>query len=140
MITAVDSSVLLDIILDDPRYRVASMDSLREARAQGALIVCPVVWAEVRAALTDPDSIREVLGRVDISFDVFDRETSDLAGDLWREYRRQGGKRQKLIPDFLVGAHAMIRAKRILSRDRGFLRRYFKKLSVIDPTAKNATH
>jgi predicted nucleic acid-binding protein len=140
MITAVDSSVLLDIILDDPRYRVISSEALRQARARGALIVCPVVWAEVRAALTDPDAIEEVLGRVGISFDPFDRETADLAGDLWRAYRRQGGKRQTLIPDFLVGAHAMIRAKRILSRDRGFLRRYFKKLSVIDPTSKNTTH
>ena len=135
MITAVDSSVLLDVILDDPRHRPSSVEALRHARQEGALIVCPVVWAEVRASLLRPETIKDVFDRAGISFDPFDQETADLAGDLWRAYRRQGGKRKNLIPDFLVGAHAMVRAERILSRDRGFYRHYFNKLKVIAPTA-----
>lgn len=135
MITAVDTSVLLDVILDDPSYRAASVAALRRARGDGALIVCPVVWAEVRAALTRPDAIAEVFANAGIAFDPFDQETANLAGDLWRAYRRQGGKRTTLVPDFLVGAHAMVRAGRILSRDRGFLRHYFEALTAVDPGA-----
>ena len=138
MITAVDTSVLLDVILEDPSYGAVSVAALRRARGDGALIVCPVVWAEVRAALTRPDAIGEVFGNAGIAFDPFDEEIANLAGDLWRVYRRQGGKRTALVPDFLVGAHAIVRAGRILSRDRGFLRNYFEGLIVVDPCAAPA--
>lgn len=138
MITAVDTSVLLDVILDDPNYRAGSADALRRARGVGALIVCPVVWAEVRAALRRPDAIGEVFGNAGIAFDPFDEEIANLAGDLWRIYRRRGGRRTALVPNFLVGAHAIVRAGRILSRDRGFLRNYFESLIVVDPGAEPA--
>jgi hypothetical protein len=37
------------------------------------------------------------------------------------------------VPDFLVGAHALERADALLTRDRGFYRRYFKGLRIIEP-------
>ena len=133
MITAVDSSVLLDVILDDPVFRDGSLKALKQCRASGALIVCPVVWAEVRAALREPEHIGALLSRSGVGFDPFDQFCSDLAGDLWREYRRRGGRREHLIPDFLVGAHAQTRRARLLARDRGFFRRYFSRLDVLEP-------
>lgn len=137
MITAVDSSVLLDVILDDPKQGPASLAALKDARRGGALVICPVVWAEVRAALRNPETIEGVLGAAGIAFDPFDQECADRAGDHWRDYRRAGGKRTALVPDFLVGAHAELRAARLLSRDRGFLRRHFADLEVIDPTVRS---
>jgi predicted nucleic acid-binding protein len=134
VITALDSSVLLDVLLEDPRHRDASLAALRAAHGAGALIVCPVVWSEVRAALREPGQIAEHLGAAGIHFDPFDEACADLAGDLWRTYRRSGGKRQHLIPDFLIGAHAKVRADRLLARDRGFFRRRFSGLRVVDPT------
>lgn len=136
MITAVDSSVLLDVILDDPEFKKASLAALKECRSVGVLIVCPVVWAEVRAALRKPGQIGALLSDAGISFDPFDEACADLAGDLWRDYRDRGGRREHLIPDFLVGAHAQTRSTRLLARDRGFFRRYFKPLQVLDPKAR----
>ena len=133
MITAVDSSVLLDVILDDPAHRVRSLARLKDARRLGALVVCPVVWAEVRASMRAPDTIAEVFDAAGIGFDPFDQACADRAGDHWRDYRRAGGRRTALVPDFLVAAHAQVRGARLLSRDRGFLRRYFADLEVIDP-------
>jgi hypothetical protein len=133
MITAVDSSVLLDVILEDPRHRDASLAALRAAHAAGPLLACPVVWSEVRAALREPGSIAGVLGAAGIRFDPFDEACAELAGDLWRAYRRGGGRRQYLIPDFLIGAHAKVRAGRLLARDRGFFRDRFKGLTVVAP-------
>jgi hypothetical protein len=135
VITAVDSSVLLDVLLEDPRHRDASLAALRVAHRGGALLVCPVVWSEVRAALRDPTEIAELMGAAGIRFDPFDRDCADLAGDLWRAYRRGGGRREHLVPDFLIGAHAKLRAGRLLARDRGFFRARFKGLTVIDPAA-----
>ena len=134
MITAVDSSVLLDVLLEDPRHRDSSLSALGAAHAVGVLVVCPAVWSEVRAALREPDRIGEHLGAAGIRFDPFDEACADLAGDLWRAYRREGGKREHLIPDFLVGSHAKVRADRLLARDRGFFRRRFDGLTVIDPS------
>lgn len=134
MITAIDSSVLLDVLLDDPKHREASLSALGAAHALGALVVCPVVWSEVRAALREPDRIAEHLGAAGIRFDPFDEACADLAGDLWRAYRPAGGKRDRLVPDFLVGAHARVRADRLLARDRGFFRRLFEGLTVVDPS------
>ena len=135
MITAVDSSVLLDVLLEDPAHRDGSLAALRAAHAAGALLVCPVVWSEVRAALREPLRIAEHLGAAGIRFDPFDEACADLAGDLWRAYRKSGGKRQHLIPDFLIGAHAKLRADRLLARDRGFFRSRFSGLRVVDPTS-----
>jgi len=133
MITAVDTSVLLDVILDDPKYRDDSLAALQNSRAAGALIACPVVWAEVRATLQEPQVIGQVLRAAGIGFDPFDEACADAAGDLWRTYKRQGGKRTHLIPDFLIGAHATVRTGRLLARDRGFFRGYFEQLKVIEP-------
>jgi predicted nucleic acid-binding protein len=62
-------------------------------------------------------------------------ESAALAGTAWRRYRDAGGPRSRLVADFLIGAHARTHADRLLTRDRGFYRRYFADLAVIDPTA-----
>ena len=135
VITALDSSVLLDVLLEDPKHRDSSLAALGAAQASGALIACPVVWSEVRAALKEPQRIGEHLGAAGIAFDPFDQACADLAGDLWRAYRRAGGSREHLVPDFLIGAHAKLRADRLLARDRGFFRRRFAGLTVVDPSS-----
>jgi predicted nucleic acid-binding protein len=137
MITAVDSSVLLDILTGDSRFGEASLAAVREAQRLGALVACPVVWAEVRALTTDVAVLRERLPSAGVHFDPFDEESAELAGAIWRTYRRHGGSRDRLVPDFLVGAHAQVRSGgRLLSRDRGFYRKYFRGLKVIDPSGR----
>jgi predicted nucleic acid-binding protein len=134
VITAVDSSVLLDVLLDDPKHGSGSLASLRRARGEGALVACPVVWAEVCAAAPGTPALRDRLVAAGISFDPFDEACAQKAGEIWAAYRAAGGKRERLIPDFLVGAHALVKGARLLSRDRGFFRVYFKGLTVVEPS------
>ena len=96
-------------------------------------MACPVVWAELRAAFADSAALRRALNQAEIGFDPFDQAVAEKAGEIWRHYRAQGGTRAHLVPDFLVGAHAQIRAQCLLSRDRGFYRGYFRGLEVISP-------
>ena len=131
VITAVDSSVLLDVLTDDPAHVAASLAALREARRLGTLLVCPVVWAELRGSFADSATMTAALEGAGVVFDPFDRACADLAGATWREYRRRGGSRTRVVADFFVGAHAQLRGGRLLTRDRGFFRRYFEQLQIV---------
>lgn len=135
MITAVDTSVLLDVLGADPTYGARSREALREAFSSGALIACEIVWAEVRAHFAADDDCRDVFARLGVRFDPVSADTAMAAGRLWREHReRTRGARTRVIADFLIGAHAASEADALLTRDRGFYRDYFDELRVIDPS------
>lgn len=134
VITAVDSSVLLDVLTNDATHGAGSLAAIRAAEGLGALVACPIVWAELRGSFKDSYEMDDLFNRAKIRFDPFDRECANVAGEVWREYRRHGGTRTRLIADFFIGAHAEVRGARLLARDRGFFRRYFRGLTVIVPS------
>jgi predicted nucleic acid-binding protein len=134
VITAVDTSVLLDVFGADPEFGPGSADALRLALAEGGLVACDVVWAETAASFPDGTDAQAALARVRVDFSPLDAPASLVASESWRAYRRAGGTRERVISDFLIGAHAQTHADRLLTRDRGFYRRYFRELSVLDPS------
>lgn len=132
MITAVDTSVLLDVIMADPVHGPSSRKRLKKAYDEGALIVSDVVYAELApqfASRRDEDAaliafgIRLVTSGADVAF---------LAGQKWGDYRKAGGTRTRLLADFLIGAHAKVHAERLVTRDRGFYRQYFADLELLE--------
>jgi predicted nucleic acid-binding protein len=135
LITAVDTSVLLDVLDPDPEFGPASAAALRTCETQGALIACEVVCAETAAAFTSPDAASEAFERMRLSFSPIDLPACLRAASHWRAYREAGGTRTRMVADFLIGAHALVHADRLLTRDRGFYRSYFDGLTILDPTA-----
>lgn len=134
MITAVDTSVLLDIFGADPKFGARSAQALRGCIADGSVIACDIVWAETSASFAKPEAAEAALARLRIDFCPLDSSTSLAVGQSWRAYRKAGGSRERIIADFLIGAHALANADRLLTRDRGFYRRYFKQLRMLDPS------
>ncbi len=137
MITAADSSVLLDVIFDDPAHALASRSALHQARAEGTIVISECVVAEVGPALTN-GRFSDFLSHWDIRFSPSTLESALLAAESFGRYLSRGGRRGRILPDFLIGAHAQRHADRLLARDRGFYRDYFGRLELWDPSKDKA--
>lgn len=130
MITAVDSSVVLSIYKSEPNGRLW-LDQLIELRKRSRLVICEVVVAETRPALpSDAVHLRQ-LENLGLQFLPASFEASCLAGQIHQAYRAAGGKRDRLMADFLIGAHAQIQADQLVTDDAGFMRKYFRNLTVV---------
>jgi len=130
--TAIDTSVLIAIAKGETNG-ANWVDLLIRARTESNLVICDVVAAEFFATLMDGVKFRRMLRDLGISFSPTSLAAAQLAGRIFKRYRRQGGPREHLLPDFLIGAHASEQADRIVANDRGYLRRYFARLKVITP-------
>jgi len=133
MITAIDTNVLLDLLVADEAYCDLSASALEAAAAAGALVICDVVYAELCVHFRSQRDCDKFLEESQVRVESLDRAASFLASRAWREYRRRGGARNRILPDFLIGAHAAVQASQLLTRDRGFYRELFPTLRVVEP-------
>jgi predicted nucleic acid-binding protein len=131
MISALDSSIILDVLTDSPRFSESSEALLRRATAEGKLVVGECVLAEIAPAFGDRSALREFLADWQIEFVPSSMDSAILAGGNFAKYLSRGGRAGRIVADFLIGAHAMLHADRLLARDRGYLRDYFSELTVL---------
>jgi hypothetical protein len=136
MVTAIDSSVLLDVLLNDPGHAPASIAALHRAAAEGSLALCDAALAEIVPVLAAGD-LHQFLADWKLTFLPSTRQVAILAGEMFRAYLDRGGRRGRVVPDFLIGAHAEQLADRPLARDRGYYRDYFKELDIWDPSPEH---
>lgn len=108
---------------------------MRRCLTQGGLVACDIVWAEVAASFGSSDAATDALHRLHVAFSPMDERAAMTAGAAFKDYRLRGGARTRMVADFLIGAHALTQAERLLTRDRGFYRTSFTGLSVVDPAS-----
>ena len=129
MITAVDTNVLLDLFQPDERFAAQSMERLATARQNGDLVVCDLVYAELAYNFGRRNELDAALRELGATISPIDTDIAYLAGQRWAEYRRRGGPRsRRILPDFLIGAHAALTAQALLTRDDGFFAAHFPEL------------
>jgi hypothetical protein len=134
VITAVDSNVVLDFLNHDPEFGISSRNSLRSCAGEGRLLACDVVWAEIAGCFPSISTCIDILREVGIEFSPIESEAAFEAGLAWKAYRKRGGGRTRVAADFLIGAHALLQADRLLTRDFGFYRSCFDRLVIVDPS------
>lgn len=136
MVTAVDTSVLLDVLLNDPQQAKTSLEALRHAVSEGSLVICDIAIAELVPVLP-LGALPQFLNDFKLQFLPCTQKVSQIAGEMYAQYIRRGGKRGRVVPDFLIAAHAQELADRLLARDRGYYRDYFGKLTLWDPSGQS---
>jgi predicted nucleic acid-binding protein len=129
----VDSSVLLDVLTDDPKWAAWSGRQLAECADRGLLIVNPIIYAEVSVGFQRIEELEEAFPPGDFRREPLPWEGAFLAGKAFLMYRRKGGRKGTPLPDFYIGAHAAVAGLTLLTRDPGRYRTYFPKLPLLTP-------
>jgi len=130
---AIDSSVIIDLLSDNAGTADGAEASLRQCLSIGPVVVCDVALTEITTALRNGAEVQGVLEEVGIGYSPIESKSAVRAGEMQRRYRQRGGRRERTVPDFLVGAHALLQCDALITRDAAFFRDYFKGLKVIVP-------
>ena len=129
----VDSSVLLDVLSDDPVFYEWSAAMIESLPEEARLVINPLIYAEVSSRFNRIEELDEALPEFLYRREPLPFEAAFLAGKAFLKYRRRGGARSAPIADFYIGAHAAVARYKILTRDPRRFRRYFPTVELIAP-------
>jgi predicted nucleic acid-binding protein len=129
----VDTNVLLDVVLNDPKWSTWSITALEAANARDNLGINPVIYAEVSIAFARIEELERVLSEAELTVEPIPREALFLAGKVFLQYRKRHGSKNNVLPDFFVGAHAAVAGFPVLTRDVGRYRTYFPTVQLLTP-------
>jgi len=132
-VTLVDTNVLLDLVTDDPVWADWSVAQLDAASFNGPLLINDVVYAELAVRYDRIEDLEAFLDQAGIEAAAMPREALFLAGKVFARYRRSGGVRTGVLPDFFIGSHAAVSHLPLLTRDVDRYRTYFPSLVLIAP-------
>ena len=133
--TLIDSNILIDVWGYDDGSGW-SLEALVRCQREGELVVNFVVWSEVAPAISRT-RLEAYVAELGISREQMPWDAAHAAGLAHAQYRRSGGVRERTLPDFLIGAHAMTSGHRLLTRDSARYRSYFPELDIIAPDSSS---
>ena len=130
--TVVDSSVLLDVFTEDHTWLDWSAGQLTSAATRGALVINAVVVAEIAPRFSRVEALWAALPSM-MRVEAIPPAASFLAGHAHARYRHAGGDRVAILPDFLIGAHAAVTRRPLLTRDPRRIATYIPGTLLIAP-------
>ena len=131
--TLVDSNILIDIFSLDPAWSDWSASRLDDAIVRGPVVINDVIFAETAIRYNDVRQLENALSRLGIDIAPMPHNALFFAGKAYVMYRRTGGLRTGVLPDFFIGAHAAVLGIPILTRDTRRYQIYFPTVELIGP-------
>ena len=129
----VDSNVILDVATGDPQWSDWSSRQLMAAVDQGPALINAIVYGEIAFACDRIEDVDELLPAHLYELRPIPREAAFLAARAHADYRERGRQRTMILPDFLIGAHALVERRPLLTRDQRRYRQAFPGLKLITP-------
>jgi len=129
----VNSNVILDVLTEDPAWFPWSSATLAREADTNRLIINPIIYSEISIRFVRIEELEEALDPLVFRKEPIPWEAAFLAGKVFLKYKRRGGSKATPLPDFFIGAHALVAGIPLLTRDRKRYRRYFPNLHLIAP-------
>jgi predicted nucleic acid-binding protein len=129
----VDSNVILDLFLDDPRWAQWSETTLEDCASHGRLYISPVVYSEISIGFERIEDLEQAVSTAGFHMVPIPREALFLAGKAFVKYRKRSGRKTSPLLDFFIGAQAAVLGLPLVTRDVARYRTYFPALKLIHP-------
>jgi hypothetical protein len=129
----VDTNVLLDLVTDDPLWAGWSQQQLELASANDDIAINDIVYAELSVGYPKIEDLDAMISSAGLAIAAIPRPALFLAGKAFQRYRAAGGSKTGVLPDFFVGAHAVIGDAVLITRDAVRYRSYFPGIMLIAP-------
>ncbi|KAA0700886.1 type II toxin-antitoxin system VapC family toxin [Neorhizobium sp. P12A] len=133
MVTIVDTNVLVDLTTTGSPWHVWSRGQVVSAFRRGPVVINPIIYAEFSIRYDDIEEVERILPQDEFRRENLPWPAAFAAAAAFRVYRSSGGGRERILPDFLIGAHAAIRGYAVLTRDPKGYRPYFPLLDLVTP-------
>lgn len=129
----VDTNVLVDVLQNDPQWAEWSISQMRAQSSLHALVINPIIYAEMSLSFSTLEALDDVVVTLALELREIPRAALFLAAKAYAQYRRRGGNKLQVLPDFFIGAHAAVEGWPLLTRDASRFRTYFPTLDVLAP-------
>jgi hypothetical protein len=129
----IDSCVLLDILTEDPMWGAWSSEQVEKLADRSILVINPIIYGEISIRFETVEELEEALSPEMFNREDIPYEAAFLAGKCFLRYRKAGGSKRSTLPDFFIGAHALVGGMSLLTRDKRRYREYFPALKLVAP-------
>jgi predicted nucleic acid-binding protein len=129
----VDTNVLIDVLQDDPQWSDWSIRQLRAQAQLHELAINPIIYSELSLMFESIEALQDTLAAMRLAFHEIPRPALFVAAKAFIRYRREGGTKQNVLPDFFIGGHAAVARCAVLTRDPARYRSYFPTVELLTP-------
>ena len=129
----VDSNIVLDVFLNDPKWADWSESKLEEYDQLGILYINSIVYSEISIGFKLIEDLEAAITKAGFQMLEIPKEALFLSGKVYLKYKKRKGVKRTPLPDFFIGAQAAVLNLSLITRDVSRYRSYFPTVELITP-------
>jgi len=129
----VDSNIVLDVFLNDPKWADWSESKLDKYDQLGILYINSIVYSEISIGFKRIEDLESAIAKAGLQMLEIPKEALFLAGKVYLKYKKRKGTKRTPLPDFFIGAQAAVQNLDLITRDVSRYQSYFPTVKLITP-------